>query len=789
MPFGKSLALSIVIGGAVSETLGKAFRSTEQRIVKIGETAKRHRLGATLAADVIKYRSTLEGLKAKQATLGRSSSRLNAGIAEVERRYRDAKQAARAYGVSIGDVVRQHRRLERSATRAEASLARVATRERNAQVRSELHAKAIGTLGAAYAASRIFGGAIEVQDAQVRLRTVINAKDTAAALKASRRHALDFARDSLASEVEVLNIEYALDSAGLDAATARLGTEIVHKVATVTQGSAAQVGEVVGVVFNNLGAAIAGTATDKLARIGDVLTKTQFKFQIRDFGQLGESFKEGAAAAIKYKVSLEQTAATLGSFNTAGLMGGRAGTAFNAVLRQLGRASQQFGFTIERNAAGEMDLVGTLGHLKEALDAAYGTDVDARAAALQKAFGDEGSAVALLLGNMAGLTEGYRAVADGSRGVVDTAYQDFLASTGGRLRTLGQNLKIVGNLLAGTLVPALNAVLTPIAAVARWVGIAVAKVPALGMVLGGATLGFAGFTAAAMVSKYVGTLFSDAWTMAGNTAAGVGRMITWTTERMSGFNAVALITAVRTRALAIGGGLKSFGGTLLGLARGAIPAVVAGLRMLGVAIAANPIGAAIAVIALGAGLIIANWSKVKGFLLRIWEPIKAVWAKFAGWVGGMWEKISAPFAAVAKWFGGGGGKTVTHRFQQTAAAATLGAVIATAPLPGQAALPPAAPVPPPPATPRVRPAAPVAVPPPVVRPATPVAQVPSDLAAGASPSAAPPRPPEPAPAGHTITYHQTNTFHITARPGQDVHALAEEVARLMARQHEGLGDG
>ncbi|WP_201341296.1 hypothetical protein [Abyssogena phaseoliformis symbiont] len=50
-----------------------------------------------------------------------------------------------------------------------------------------------------------------------------------------------------------------------------IGTEIVEKVAKVTNGSAEGVGKVVGVVFNNMASTIEGNTKQKLTRIGDLL--------------------------------------------------------------------------------------------------------------------------------------------------------------------------------------------------------------------------------------------------------------------------------------------------------------------------------------------------------------------------------------------------------------------------------------------------------------------------------------------------------------------------------------
>ena len=110
-------------------------------------------------------------------------------------------------------------------------------------------------LGAAYGAGRILGGAMDVEQQEIRLQTVINADDgdARAAVRRAREHAIKVARTSLASQSEILDIQYALNSAGLSEQASRVGSEIVSKVATVIYGMPEQVAEIIGTTFNNMG--------------------------------------------------------------------------------------------------------------------------------------------------------------------------------------------------------------------------------------------------------------------------------------------------------------------------------------------------------------------------------------------------------------------------------------------------------------------------------------------------------------------------------------------------------
>ena len=679
----KTLALSVVVGATIGQSYFRALESAQQRSERLGKTwtSTNAKLGAT--RNVLKYQTLLGQLREKQAALGRSSTRLDRGIAEVERRYREARRAARGYGIELGDVAREHDRLGRALARTE-SQQRALEGKQGAGARfGALRTRLLGLAGAAYGAGRMVGAAMDRAEQGRYLGTVINPADgdRDAGVARARTHARAFARDSLATEQEVLEIEYALSSAGLGETVARAGTELVHKLAKVTRGAPEQVGEIVGVTFNTMAGGLEGTAEEKMQRIGDVLAKTQFKFQIRDFGQLGESLKYASAHAVSAKVSLEQTAATIGVLNTAGLQGSMAGTAFGAVLRNLTKASDELGFEVVRDDAGALDLIATVEGLKTALE---DDDTDARNDLLQELFGDEGKRGAVPLLDMldqlkAGVAE--VSAAAGS-GLVDAEYLRFLDSASGQWTMLKQNVAQVGAVFGGVLLPAVNAVVAPMARVAGWVASGIERYPVLGQALGAVAAGVAlagaalavttgvmwlkhasvgaltpalggladgvrwatarlrAFNAAALVTGARARALAVGGAIRGFGAALMGlatRAIPVAIGRLRTFNAVALVTGARARALAVGGAMRGFGAALMGLATRAIPVAIGALKGLTAVLIANPIGLAIAAVV--AVVVGAAW-----LIRKYWAPIRAWW-------GGLWQGIGATVGQAAATLG------------------------------------------------------------------------------------------------------------------------------------------
>jgi TP901 family phage tail tape measure protein len=485
----KTIATSVVIGGSLGKSYHKATTNASNQARILGNAFRETNKKLAAANGVIKYKGILGELNQKQAAAGGSNKRLAAGIKVVEKRYREAKKSARSYGIQVGDVINQQKKLERESRKLNS---RMKAQNRASAYKGKFNAmrgSVLGSSAALYGIGRLFSDAADYDESGLYLRSVLNSNNKDQDLGKSLKHAREFAKNSLADENEVLEIEYGFNSAGLDAQISRMATETAHKVAKVTRGESSTVSEIIGTTFNNLGDSLSGTATDKLEQIGNILTKTQLKYQIRDFSQLGESMKYGASAAANYKVSLEDTAAVIGQLNSAGLQGSMAGTAFNAVLKGMSKASDQLGFSIVRTKDGQMDMVSTLESLKGSLE---GLDTDERASVLQKLFGDEGTrGIVPLIDSLDQLKSGVGEITEASKsGLLDKEYDRFVQSASGQFKMFGQNIALVGRIFAGTLLPAVNTVITPIVQLSSWVAGMLEKFPILSWTLGAAAVGF-----------------------------------------------------------------------------------------------------------------------------------------------------------------------------------------------------------------------------------------------------------------------------------------------------------
>lgn len=622
---GRSLSLGIVIGASLGSSFGRTFGTVEERSRRIGDSLKRAKLGSAISGDLLKYKHRLDQLKKAEQLTGVSSDAMKAKIAKAQAEFERAARKAGKYGIEVGNAARQHREFEREVRRSEKALARLERRQRNKAIRSGMKGEALGMVGAAWGLGRFFSGSMEKETAGVRLKTVLNSDNIERDLFLAKKHATDFMRKGLTDDVQMLNIQYALNSAGLEASAARVGSEVVAKVATVTSGAPEQVGEVVATVFNNLGDSLEGSTQERLTRVGELLTKTQFKFQIRDFGQLGESMKYAAPVMSQYNMQLEQGVTLIGALNSAGLQGSQAGTSLAATMRSMSKASEELGFDLVRNEKGQLDMIGTMESLSDAIGGFDNMDQDT-IDQLQQLFGDEGIRGVVLLGKQLGkLRQAQEDVTKSSKGLVDSSYKEFLDSTPGKVKKFWHNTKLLGDTIAGAFLPVMNQLIPPLTGYVSQIGQAIATNPELAKTIVGVVAGLIAVKGVSIGARLGFTLLSDGALMLGTLFQflGKGAGLTW-------------------KLMKIGGKVFVWLGKGIGIATMAI------LRM-SLALLASPITwivGAVAALAAGAYLIYKNWEPVGNFFSNMWTKIKGY---FAGGVATVLESIQGALKVLPDW--------------------------------------------------------------------------------------------------------------------------------------------
>ncbi|MBI9112246.1 phage tail tape measure protein [Maridesulfovibrio ferrireducens] len=661
-----SIVTKFVIGGAVGGLVA-ALGTAESKVGKLGSAIsdlkdkKPFKAGEALAQQqkrVVQlygaYQESETRLKSYTQAMQRSGANKKVYTQLIEkeekklknlskrhlsarREYKSQVVAIKAVGQSVRGLQNDYRSTSSEVeklTRKQSALAKsMKARSARAGQRQNLRTEVGETaaMGAVMLAPVLL--AAQAEQSEIRLSTAINTDDEANAMIAARRSAKQLAKTGLVAYNEAFDIQYALNSAGMTAKMARAGSSVVAKVAKVTNGQAEGVGEVLATAYNNLGKKMMGTDEEKLNRIGDLFTKTQVKFQLTNFDQLGESMKKAAASMNTYGMGIEQGLTMLGTLNSAGVVGGEAGTALNAVLRSLGKAQEEFGTDIVRDDNGQLDLISTLEQIQEAT---ADMDTDERSQILQKTFGDEGlKGVAPLLEKLKELRTVQKDVSEGSRGIVDKQAQKYLKSGMVKIEKIKNQLVMLGSTVGTVLLPGVIAVtsvftglLTPVAWMAE-------NFPGVTAVVGGAAFGFLALNLAIKGTKYIGSMAADGISILKDT-------VTWLSDSQK-------LATVRTYAFAASQKIVAVG-----------TKVWTGAQwLLNAAMTANPIGlvvAGVAALAGGAYLLINNWSAVKDFFSGLWDGI----VSGAKWV---WNAITTlfenspfglvidAFKSVSSWFG------------------------------------------------------------------------------------------------------------------------------------------
>lgn len=388
---------------------------------------------------------------------------------------------------------------------------------------------------------------------------------------------------------EYVDTSYMMLSAGLNEVQALAATAKALAIAKATIGAGQETADLLAVAYNNMGDK-SRDAGQEIGRMGDVLTKTQQIFQIKNMAQLGDGVKYATAAALQARMPFNDLMATVGQLNNAGLQGSMAGTALMATLRELPEAAGKLGFKVAYDKTGSLDFVQTLENIK----AKFG-DISkltlGEQVKLQKALGDEGArAIVLLARNM----DEYRKNIDGvndSLGATDEAQQKMESGAGQQMKIAMNNWMEFKRVFGTQILPVLKDMLPAFKRLIEAAGAFATE--------------HSGLVKFALAAAALGAVLSPVLSVLGSLTTVLGILIKFWP-------------------------LMSFG---LGVVSNA-------LLFLRGAVMANPIGMLITLLAGGALWIIQNWDTVKQWF-----------ANFIKWIDPLIQKLSD---MMPDWMKGGG---------------------------------------------------------------------------------------------------------------------------------------
>lgn len=273
-------------------------------------------------------------------------------------------------------------------------------------------------------------------------------------LSHTRKKAIEWSKAHTNSAQEYIRTTYMMASAGLKDQQAIAATETALRVAKATMADSAQTANLVATVYNNLGDKTANV-TNEMGRLGDILTKTQQLFQLKNLGQLQEGLKYAIPSAKQFGTSVEELNVVLGKLNNAGMQGSMAGTAFASSMRKMISASQKLGFEISRTADGGISYIGTLKNIKKQFGG-FDKMSDETKMAFQKAFGAEGlRAISLLSGEVGDLQQKLKQVKN-SKNAASKAQKIMEAPPNEQWKILINNLNALKMALSKQVIPTVS---------------------------------------------------------------------------------------------------------------------------------------------------------------------------------------------------------------------------------------------------------------------------------------------------------------------------------------------
>ncbi|BCS94626.1 hypothetical protein DSLASN_02580 [Desulfoluna limicola] len=392
----------------------------------------------------------------------------------------------------------------------------------------------------------------------------------------------------------------AFDMSGAQAGSAMTG---LRSIFHLNQQEAVSLGDAYNHLSNNMDA----TARDMLNianRVGS--TGDLFGISGQQVGALGATF-----LALKTPPEVASTGinALLLKLKTADKQGDK----FQTALENMGMSAEGLKASIEDDAQGA--LLDFLETVKGAEDVT-GT--------LSDMFGMEYSDdMAKLVGNLGMYRDALGLVAAETdyAGSMQKEFEERANTTQNNLELFRNKLTRLGVTIGSVVLPALNLVVGGVGYLADGAAFLAEQFPLATKVLVGFTVGLIAMKVGAIAVGYAWTFVSGGWATARLALVGLRTGVMMANARLGLFNATTLVTAARTRALAVGGAIKAFGGMLLSLAGQIIPVAIGGFRALSLAVITNPIGIAVTAIALGAVLILKYWKPIAKFFSGLWKSV------------------------------------------------------------------------------------------------------------------------------------------------------------------------
>lgn len=573
----------------------------------------------------------LQGLRGKLGEAGISTRNLSDHERELRQRIERTNQTLGLQESRLKSLTAQQKRLGQAK----------AEYERSQQLASSMAATGAGALGAGAAAGApvlaVISSYSTFEDAMLGVaKQVEGARDESGQLT-DVYYEMGAAIKSLGERIPMATTEIA----ALVEGGARMGiqgkdnllafAEVAANAATAFELPADQIGENLARIAN-----LYKLPIENIGQLGDAINYLDDNAQSKG-GDIIDVMQRTAGITASVGMSFRDAAALGSTFLSLGASAEVAGTATNAMIRELAIAGEQpkrfqkglKALGLESEAVQRGMATNATGTIKSVLNAINALPKDQQLTVTTQLFGKEfGDDAAKLASNMGELQR-----------------QLDLANSGGSQGTMQREADIRSEALSARLQMTQNRMFNLSASLGQTLRPALIELgDGFNRVLGRVTA-----WAEANPQLVFGLL-----KLSGGIAALAVGFGTISLAMASILGPFAMLRYGMTLLGIKGGGLAT---TLFNLGKTALPLVATGLRLVATAAMANPVGALIGALALGATLIYANWSRVGPFFLGLWAEIKQGVAGGLAGIGALLLNFSPlgflyrAFAGVMSWFG------------------------------------------------------------------------------------------------------------------------------------------
>lgn len=380
-----------------------------------------------------------------------------------------------------------------------------------------------------------------------------------------------------------------------------------------------------------------GKDASYMGTLGDILTATFTRSNV-DLTMLGETMKYTAPIAKEFGASVADVAAMSGMLGNVGIQGSQAGTALRALFSRMSKPPKEAQDALDDLGVKTMDFNGNARNMVDILaDLAQSTEGLGSAQRLAKltaiAGQEAGVAFATLIdqGGSGEITK-FIDVLNSSMGETTRVAKQMGDNASGDIKSFWSAVEGMNIALTDTNDAPLRNLIQSATGVVRSITGWVQTNPELasGLVKVAAVLAGLIFTGGLLATTVAGLLGPFAMAKFAFTALGI----------KAGF---------------LGGGMGLVGkgiGLVGAVAKVAFPIVSGGIRAIGLAMAANPIGVAIAAIAGAAYLLYEYWGPIKGFFVDLWDGIVQAFGVAWDWITDKLQALAQPIKWVSDALGG-----------------------------------------------------------------------------------------------------------------------------------------